>query len=130
MRRDTTGCAVLVGVLLAATGCSDHQSAGTVTGQYRFVGGPAPGVNRAEPGTIWAYAGTVDLSRLQQAKAVAHVQTDVSGNFTLSLKPGRYTLLGSQGLSSSVTADGCGGPVLVVVKTSTRTSANVVCSVP
>lgn len=122
---------VVVAVLLAvASGCSSHQPAGTVAGQYRLVGGPAPGVNQPEPATIWAFAGHVDLSQMSQAKVTAHTNTDASGHFTLSLNPGEYTLFGSQGLSSSVATDGCGAPVDVEVKASARTSVDLVCSVP
>jgi hypothetical protein len=130
MKRTTAATAVLVGVLLAATGCSDHESTGTVIGQYRLTGGPAPGVNRALQGTIWAYAGSIELSELDQAMAVAHVRTDASGNFTMSLKPGSYSLVGAQGSSGSVNADSCGAPVLVSITASTQTTGNLVCSVP
>jgi hypothetical protein len=121
---------VVVAVLPATSGCSRHRSEGTVVGEYRLVGGPAPGVNQPEPATIWAYAGHVDLSHMSHAKVAAHTNTDGSGHFTLSLRPGAYTLFGSQGLSSSVATDGCGVPVSVQVEASTRTTIDLVCSVP
>jgi hypothetical protein len=107
-----------------------HRSQGTIVGEYRLVGGPAPGVNQPEPATIWVYAGHVDLSQMSHAKVAAHTNTDGSGHFTLSLDPGAYALFGSQGLSSSVATDGCGVPVSVQVKASTRTTIDLACSVP
>jgi len=109
---------------------SSHRSQGTIVGEYRLVGGPAPGVNQPEPATIWVYAGHVDLSQMSHAKVAAHTNTDDSGHFTLSLDPGAYTLFGSQGLSSSVATDGCGVPVSVQVEASTRTTIDLACSVP
>ena len=75
---------VVVAVPPAVSGCASHRSQGTVVGEYRLVGGPAPGVNHPEPATIWAYAGHVDLSQMSHAKVAAHINTDGSGHFTLS----------------------------------------------
>lgn len=129
-RLAVVGTALAV-VATVASGCtSNHPPTGTVAGTYRLTGGPSPGVNRAEPGTVWAYAGRVTLSQMLTIQAVAHVNTNAAGRYALTLRPGQYTLLGAQGLSHSVKADGCGAPVVVRVRASTRTSVDLVCSVP
>ncbi|MEO8889613.1 MAG: hypothetical protein ABI429_10050 [Jatrophihabitantaceae bacterium] len=103
---------------------------GTVVGQYRIVGGPGPGINEAIPGTIWAYSGHRELSALLHARPVAHVNTDSTGEFTLSLAPGQYTLLAAQGRSRTIESSGCGVPVYVQIAASTGTRIDLICSVP
>lgn len=115
---------------LLVSGCSQHPATGTIVGQYRLTGGPAPGLNQPVTGTIWVYPGVVELSGLPQAKPITQAQAGADGDFSVSLKPGTFSLIGS-GQSTSLTAtSGCGGPVLVDVKASSRTNINVVCSVP
>ena len=126
----------VVGAALVLSGCSGHHSGGSkeasgvVAGQYTLAGGPAPGLARPQTGTIWAYSGDLDLARVQGAAAVAHVRTDASGKFSLSLKPGEYTLLGALGVASSEHSNGCGVPTVVHIKAAIHVKADLVCSVP
>lgn len=124
------------GAVVALSACSGHHSdnpeqrSGTVVGQYHLVGGPAPGVARPQTGTIWAYEGQVKSSMLTTSTAVAHVRTDASGNFALSLRTGEYTLVGGEGQSDSAPPGLCGIPTVVHVKASARLKVDLVCSVP
>src|SRR5665213_2944109 len=114
MKCSTSVVVALAGVVTVASGCNNQMPiaradpTGTIVGQYRVAGGPAPGINRPEPGTIWAYAGRIDMSQLMRAESIGHVQTDSTGKFTLRLKPGEYTLLGAQGSGGTVKTIGCG----------------------
>lgn len=136
MRFARTCRGVVVGAALVVSACSGHHSgdgkaaSGVVAGRYQLVGGPAPGLARPQQGTIWAFAGKLNLSKLEHTTAVVHVRTDRSGNFKLSLTPGEYTLIGALGLSGSVHSRGCGVPTFVHVKASVHTAADLVCSVP
>lgn len=136
MKRGQAGLALALGVVVGLSGCSGHHSVGTegppgvVAGQYQLVGGPAPGLPRPQTGMIWAYAGKVASSRLARSTAVAHVRTDASGNFTLSLQPGQYTLIGGEGQSDATPSNLCGIPTIVHVKASARSKADLVCPVP
>jgi hypothetical protein len=131
MRTVILSFVVVAAMGLVVSGCgSAHHPQGAVVGQYRLVGGPAPGVNEPEAGTIWAYAGFIGMQHLVRTKAVEHVNTDSTGHFTLRLEPGDYTLLGAQGISRSVKRSGCGVAVHVTVTASTRSTVQLACSVP
>lgn len=125
-----------LGAVVVLSACSGRHSdrpeerPGVVAGQYRLVGGPAPGLARPQTGTIWVYDGKVASSMLTHSIAIAHVRTDASGNFALSLEPGEYTLIGGEGQSDSAPSDLCGIPTIVDVKASVRLKADLVCSVP
>jgi len=121
---------VVVGVALtgivAACG-SQPTTEGALDGDYRIVGGPAPGIDKPYQGTVWAFAGNLDWAHVQEARPIAHVSTDTAGRFTMSLPPGGYTLFGA---GSSLTEDGCGAPVVVNIGAASRATAHLVCSVP
>ena len=91
---------VHVVVAVALTGivaaCGSHPTTeGTLDGDYRIVGGPAPGINKPYQGTVWAFAGNLDWAHVREARPIARVSTDTAGRFTMSLSPGRYTLIGA-----------------------------------
>ena len=109
---------------------SGASAPGIVVGQYRMSGGPAPGLNRPVPGTIWAYPGRLTLADIKTATASIHVNTDAVGRFRLSLSPGEYTILGALGLSRSVQRRGCGAPTSVDVRAAIVHRLTLWCSVP
>ncbi len=127
MRWPWAAVPALVWLAVSCTG-RNHAPDGTVVGEYRLVGGPAPGVNEPYPGTIWAYTGSIGWARAKDARAFAHVSTDAAGRFSMSLPPGRYTLLGAGG--GSLDSSGCGSPTVVDVLASARVVAHLWCSVP
>ena len=77
--------------LLAGCGSSGRTTAAsatctgsTVTGSLRIVGGPAPGVNHAVPGTIQALG----------PGGPCGVRTNTDGTFRMQLRGGRYDFIG------------------------------------
>ena len=59
-----------------------------VQGVSLIVGGPAPGDPRPEPGTrVAVHRGSLDGPLVTQTRADAH------GKFSVTLEPGRYTLV-------------------------------------
>lgn len=126
--RSRTVAAVLT--VVAAAGCSGTDR-GTVEGQYRLAGGPAPGLPRPQLGTIWAYAGKVSLADMRHAKPTRSTQTDRQGHYNLRLKPGEYTLLGALGVVGvSFEKNSCGLPVVIHVRPSQNSKVDLLCSVP
>ena len=120
---------VAVALTGIVAGCgSQSATEGALEGDYRIVGGPAPGIDKPYQGTVWAFAGNLDWAHAQEARPIAQVSTDTAGRFTMSLSPGRYTLFGAGG--PSLTKDGCGAPVVVSVGASSPATAHLVCSVP
>jgi hypothetical protein len=111
------------------SGCGSHYESGTVGGDYRVVGGPAPGVNHPLLGTIWAYSGRVAWDQTSSSTAVAHVRTDSGGHFDLRLPVGEFTLFGSQGTSDSLSSSGCGLPQVVDVHASKPQTVHLVCGI-
>jgi hypothetical protein len=103
---------------------------GVVTGQYRIVGGPAPGLPRPVQGTIWAYPGRLTIAELKTAKPIAQINTDAAGRYQIALAPGEYTLFAALGVSRSVQRRGCGTPTTITVHPSGNTRSAMVCSVP
>jgi hypothetical protein len=114
----------------AMSGCGSHHASGSVVGDYRVVGGPAPGVDHPLRGVIWAYRGRVTWDQSSHSTAVAHVRTDAGGRFDLRLPVGEFTLIGSQGASESLPPSGCGSPLVVHVHASKSQTVHLVCSVP
>jgi hypothetical protein len=113
----------------AMSGCGSHHESGTVSGDYRIVGGPAPGFNRPVRGVIWAYRGRVTWDLTSSSTAVAHVRTDSGGHFDVRLPVGEFTLFGSQGTSDSLSSGGCGSPLVVDVHASKSQTVHLVCGV-
>lgn len=121
-----------VAIAVAGTvsvGCGSSSRNGLVVGQYSIVGGPAPGLERPLPGTVWAYAGRFSWPDVVKANPAAHVNTDEAGRFQLSLPPGKYTIVAT-GVSNSPKHRGCTEPVTVEVRASTRRQIKLVCDVP
>jgi hypothetical protein len=129
IRRAALAVTVLV-CAAAVSGCGSHQEPGSVVGDYRQVGGPAPGVNHPVRGTIWAYNGRITWDHAFKSTAIAHVRTDSGGRFDLRLPVGQFTLFGSPGTSDSLPSNGCGSPLVVDVHASTAQAVHLVCSVP
>jgi len=74
---------------------------GTITGQLGFEGGPAPG----------GFHATAGLVQVAGSKTVELVKVPTSGNFTVHVQPGRYSLTGCGGAKD----DQCGSPQNVTV---------------
>jgi hypothetical protein len=119
---------VVAGLAFALAACNNDPK-GAVAGDYRFAGGPAPGLDRPLPGTIWAYPGHVGVSALDTAEPAGHVDTDAAGHFVLALSPGNYTLMGAQGVRHTEPESGCGTPMYVRVQASHRTTIHLLCDV-
>jgi hypothetical protein len=120
---------VLVGAA-AMSSCGTPHESGSAVGDYRVVGGPAPGVNEPVRGTIWAFSGRVTWDHAFNSTAVAHVRTDSGGRFDLRLPAGEFTLFGSAGASDSLPSNGCGSPLVVDVHASKSQTVHLVCSIP
>ena len=126
-RRAALTLAILV-CASAMSGCGSHHESGSVVGDYRIVGGPAPGVNQPVQGTIWAFRGRVTWDDALHSTAAAHAGTDSGGRFDLRLPVGEFTLFGSQGNpSSALGREGCGPPSVVDVQASTSQIVHLVC---
>jgi hypothetical protein len=116
-----------IGLLVAgAAGCRSgpprHPAPSTpVTGTFREVGGPAPGIDRPLAGEILVYEGA--SSRGTQVNA-AH--SDASGRFRLVLGPGTFFFVGR---SPSVAGALCTSDGPVTLSTAPRSVA-VTCSIP
>ena len=87
--------AVLAVTVLALAACGTSPSPSPsptvesgVRGISLIVGGPAPGGPRPDPGPqIAIHRGSL------HGPVVARIRTDAHGKFSVSLKPGRYTLV-------------------------------------
>jgi len=74
--------------LLVAIACASQASG--VTGELRYVGGPAPGNSpHLEPGRVVAYA--------EDGREAGTVDFQEGEGFTLTLPPGTYTIVPSSG---------------------------------
>jgi hypothetical protein len=121
----------LIGVALAAVclawftaACSGQGSRvpadGTVTGHLYGVGGPA---SAAEPPSPRPWPGTVTLT----GPGVHHdVPVGASGTFSVTVPPGRYTVVGHSPLYGSG-AYVCRAPRVVTVTSGHTTKADVLC---
>src|SRR6266508_439699 len=90
-----TTCVFSLGALIAGVvGCSSGGHGGPtpstpVTGTFRMVGGPAPGIVRPLVGDVTVYSGT-SASGLQ----VMVLHTDAKGQFHVDLAPGTFFFVG------------------------------------
>ena len=126
------GLAVLA-ALAAATACTHHQgrggaassagtpTAGTVSGTFLEIGGPAPGVHQPLTGTIEFHAQT------QAGPVATTVTTAADGSFHARVSPGLYVLIGH---SPDVTGPVCMGTEPVTVTEAQQVRAEVICAVP
>jgi hypothetical protein len=130
MRRSPALTTAVAVCAIAMSSCGSNHEFGSVVGDYRLVGGPAPGINQGLRGTIWAYRGRVARDDALNSTAVAYVvRTDSRGRFDLRLPVGEFTVFGSHGSSSSLRRSGCGSRV-VDVHASESQSVHVVCDIP
>jgi hypothetical protein len=93
---------------------------GQLVGSLRIVGGPYPGINRAENGHVLITTVGQEVSRAMNVTA-----TKQKG-FAISIAPGRYRLAGTpEGWTNA-----CQLARDVVVRPGQLTHANVICDVP
>jgi hypothetical protein len=99
--------------LLVAIACTSPASG--VTGELRYVGGPAPGNSpHLEPGRVVAYA--------ENGREAGTVDFQEGEGFSLTLPPGTYTIVPSSGDA------GCQTSTVTVVE-GEYTTVHVECSV-
>jgi hypothetical protein len=91
-----------------------------VTGTFREVGGPLPGVDRPLVGDITVYSGA---STNGPQVTVAH--TDANGRFRVVLNPGTFFFVGRSSLVGGVPCTS-GGPVTL---TTAAASVFVTCHI-
>ena len=85
---------------------------GTITGQLGIEGGPAPG----------GFHPTAGVVKVAGPQTVGPVKVPKSGNFTIHVQPGRYTLTGCGGTKDKT----CGSPQHVTVKAGATRQVQVV----
>src|SRR5580700_40664 len=105
----------LAAVFLA--GCSGRSPAdGTLAGHLYGVGGPAPGLPRAWPGTV-----TLTGPGIQE-----NVSVGTDGSYSVRVPGGRYTVVGRSPLYESDAAL-CRATGVATVTSRHTTTANVFC---
>jgi hypothetical protein len=84
-----------------SNGCSDNDKCrprgNWVTGSFREVGGPAPGIDQPLQGTITVYE-----TSSGKIVEVGQVMSDSSGNFEINLGPGTFDFVGKTSAVSGV----------------------------
>jgi hypothetical protein len=101
----------------AAVACSGPNAAdGTLTGHLYGVGGPAPGLPRAWPGTVILTGTGVHRD----------VSVDASGSYSVTVPAGRYTVTGHSPLYGSGTYV-CQATGVAIVTKGHSTTADVLC---
>ena len=110
----------LVGVVLAVVfvaGCSGRSGAeGTLAGHLYGVGGPAPGLPRAWPGTVTLIGPGVHQD----------VSVGADGGYSVTVPAGRYTVEGRSPLYES-DAPLCRATGVATVTSGHTTTADVLC---
>jgi hypothetical protein len=106
----------VAGILMVLGGCRGTPERGTVEGHLYVVGGPAMTAPRPVQGTVVAVAGA--------SRHVTDTQRD--GRFTLRLRPGTYTLVGTSPLFHAREQD-CASTAAVSVEPGVVRTSDVYC---
>jgi hypothetical protein len=116
-------------VVAGLTACTSHSAQGTLNGQYAVTGGPSGNVDHAQEGTIWIWAGHITVTQALGTSPLMHVVTGGDGRFSVRLKWGDYTVLGSPGTSKVIEASTCAKTIQVKVDPNRAATANLDCAV-
>jgi hypothetical protein len=111
---------VLVDGRGAVLGRLTEQPTGVVTGRFREVGGPAPGIDQA-------LAGLIEVHDQTATGPVVGYATSTHGQFTIAVPPGRYVLLGT---SPAVGGGSCSSTGTITVQVGVTSRGSVLCEVP
>jgi len=130
----------VAGVLLCLTpfvgACSTSPSKGTLRGQSVQVGNLASETPYPVEAAVWIWKGTLTSAQAMRQSPVARLFSDREGQYSVSLKPGDYSVWVSRSLSKLIEPTYCGSrkrvglgvPVHVVVRAGHTASADVECA--
>ena len=119
--------AALLTVAPVVTACSSGPTTGTLTGHFSEIGGLNSRTSRATAGTIWIWSGVVTRAQAKQMSPLHRVFADSQGQYSITLKPGTYSVWASPGRSQLIEAPQCVGPLRAVVTAGHQTRVNAVC---
>jgi hypothetical protein len=101
----------------AVLGRLTEQPTGVLTGRFREVGGPYPGIDHA-------LAGLVEVHDQTATGPVVGYATSTDGRFTIAVPPGRYVLVGT---SPSVVGARCSSAGAITVRVGATSHGLVLC---